>query len=119
MAKDPKGRAEPGYERHVFVCGHQRDADHPRGSCSAKNSLEVMRTLKMMAKKSGLSNVRVQKSGCLDFCENGISCVIYPEATWYRLDGSEKQLTKILEQHLENGIIVQDAIMDISTDSEA
>ena len=54
MAKDPKGRDEPGYERHVFVCGHQRDAEHPRGSCSAKNSLEVMRTLKVMAKIGSL-----------------------------------------------------------------
>ena len=117
MVKDPKGRNEPGYDRHVFICGHHRESGNPRGSCSSKNSLEVMRTLKIMAKKSGLNKVRVQKSGCLDFCENGISCVIYPEATWYTLDGSQEQLTRILENHLENGTIVEDALMDISEDS--
>ena len=117
MAKDPKGRDVPGYEKHVFICGHERNPDSPRGSCSSKNSLEVMRTLKLMSKEAGLSKVRVQKSGCLDFCENGISCVIYPEATWYTLDGSREQLTRILQQHLENDIIVEEALMDISTDS--
>ena len=117
MVKDPKGRDKPGYDRHVFICGHKRDSGSPRGSCSAKNSLEVMRTLKLMTKNAGLNKVRVQKSGCLDFCENGISCVIYPEASWYTLDGSQEQLTRILEMHLENGIIVEDALMDISADS--
>lgn len=117
MVKDPKGRDKPGYDRHVFICGHKRDSESQRGSCSAKNSLEVMRTLKLMTKNAGLNKVRVQKSGCLDFCENGISCVIYPEASWYTLDGSQEQLTRILEMHLENGIIVEDALMDISADS--
>ncbi len=117
MVQDPKGRGEPGFDKHVFICGHQRAPENPRESCNAKNSLEVIRTLKIMTKKAGLNEVRVQKSGCLDFCENGISCVIYPEATWYTLDGSQEQLTRILEEHLKNGIIVENALMNISTDS--
>ena len=116
MAKDAKGRLHPGYERHVFICSHSRDVGNPRGCCAEKDSLEVMRTLKLMSKDAGLSNVRVQKSGCLDFCENGISCVVYPEATWYSLDGSLEQLKLIMEQHLRDGKIVEECLMDLSTD---
>lgn len=114
MAKDAKGRKHPGYKRHVFICAHSRDASSPRGCCDDKNSLDVMKTLKIMSKEAGLKDVRVQKSGCLDFCENGISCVVYPEATWYTLDGSNEQLKLIMEQHLRDGIIVEECLMKLS-----
>ena len=112
MAKDPKGRIEAGYSRHVFVCGHERSEDSPRGCCSAKKSIEIMRSMKKVAKVSGLDNVRVQKSGCLDFCENGISCVVYPECGWYTLS-SEEDGAKIVECHLGNGEIVTELLMKL------
>ena len=106
MAKDPKGRLSPGYARHVFICAHVRPDEHVRGCCSAKQSLEVMSDLKKMVRDAGLSDVRVQKSGCLDFCENGISCVVYPEAVWYSIKNPESDLKAILE-HLRNGVPAQ------------
>ena len=57
------------------------------------------------AKKAGLDEVRVQKSGCLDQCENGPTCVIYPEGIWYKI--TENSLEEILNQHLINGIPVE------------
>ena len=89
------------FEKHVFVCSHERDKNSQRGCCMSKNSLDLMVKLKTMAKNSGLVNIRVQKSGCLDNCESGPSCVIYPEGVWYKL--TEESLEKILNEHLING----------------
>ena len=113
MPADSKGRKVPGYQRHVFICGHERIKGSSRGSCGGKDSIEVMRRLKMMSKQAGLTDVRVQKAGCLDFCENGISCVVYPEATWYTLDGSKEQLTRLLESHLKKGEVIEELLMDL------
>ena len=51
---------------HVFVCTNERETSHPRGSCGTKRSLEIMTELKRTARDSGLSDVRLNKSGCLD-----------------------------------------------------
>lgn len=93
------------FERHVFVCSHERDKNSQRGCCMTKNSLELMVKLKTMAKNSGLLNIRVQKSGCLDQCESGPSCVIYPEGIWYKL--TEESLEIILNEHLIKGNAVE------------
>ncbi|MCS5536355.1 MAG: hypothetical protein NZ802_10915 [Candidatus Poseidoniales archaeon] len=112
MATDPKGRSEPGYYRHVFICGHERPPDSTRGCCREKNSLEIMRSMKYAAKALGLADVRVQKSGCLDFCENGISCVIYPEGVWYSLS-CEEDAMKVVSSHLANGQVVEELLMNL------
>jgi len=103
MVKDSKNRLAPGYEFHVFICSHERPPDAVRPCCSARDSLQVMKRLKMAAKEEGIPNVRVQKSGCLDFCENGISCVVYPEAIWYSIQNPDDDIPAILE-HLRTGI---------------
>ena len=110
MPEDSKGRGAPGYRLHLFICGNERDPDHPRGCCAQKGSLEVMRTLKRAAKAAGISDVRVQKSGCLDFCENGISCVVYPEGTWYTISNPDEDLPLILE-HLRTGEVAEACLM--------
>ncbi len=91
MVKDAKGRLEPGYRMHAFVCGHERPESAVRGCCSAKGSIELMMELKRMAREAGLDDVRVQKSGCLDFCENGPTCVVYPQGEWFSLNQNALQ----------------------------
>ena len=71
------------FRLHAFVCTNQRDPKKPRECCAAKNSLDVMTRLKRAAKSAGIKDVRVNKSGCLDKCEQGISCVVYPDGIWY------------------------------------
>ena len=95
---------QAGYERHVFVCSHYRENSN-KSSCASKNSIEVMKALKNIAKKELGSKVRVQKSGCLGYCEKGISCVVYPEGVWYTLEG-EENIPEILE-HLISGTIAE------------
>ncbi|HII12574.1 MAG TPA: (2Fe-2S) ferredoxin domain-containing protein, partial [Candidatus Thalassarchaeaceae archaeon] len=52
-------------QKHIFVCVNERNSDNPKGCCSSKNSLEIMTKIKRITKKSGIGNIRVNKSGCL------------------------------------------------------
>ena len=112
MPKDPKGRTEPGFHRHAFICAHERAEGASRPSCLPKDSLSLMRKLKQAVREKGMKGVRVQKSGCLDHCEFGPTCVIYPEATWYSLeaDGAFDAVLK----HLETGEVQLNFTLDLS-----
>lgn len=99
-----------GFRMHVFVCTNEREEGHTRGSCGRKGSLEKMTMLKRAARKAGLEDVRVNKSGCLDKCENGPSCVVYPEGTWYTLPDEETGITSILN-HIKGGSPSQKNLM--------
>ncbi|MEL0331691.1 MAG: (2Fe-2S) ferredoxin domain-containing protein [Candidatus Poseidoniales archaeon] len=101
MPVDPKGRTEPGFLRHAFICGHDRPDGAARPSCLAKGSLDLMRELKQQVRAGTDANVRVQKSGCLDHCEFGPTCVVYPEGAWYGLS-NEASIGALL-QHLLTG----------------
>ena len=59
--------------------------------------MELMMALKRSAKALGLGDVRVQKSGCLDRCEEGPSAVVYPEATWWTLPDSTEEAAALVE----------------------
>ncbi|DAC35830.1 MAG: hypothetical protein QF365_00985 [Candidatus Thalassarchaeaceae archaeon] len=87
---------------HAFVCTNQRDATKSRECCAAKNSLDVMGKLKRAARTAGITDVRVNKSGCLDNCEQGISCVVYPEGIWYTIPDDDEAISRIVE-HLAGG----------------
>ena len=110
MPKDPKGREAPGYDRHVFICGHERPESAARPSCRNRGSLNLLSAIKAASREEGLTNIRIQKSGCLDFCENGIACVVYPEGIWYRLN-TEIDI-KSLIQHIEDGATDSALLMD-------
>jgi (2Fe-2S) ferredoxin len=44
-------------------------------------------------------NIRINSSGCLDRCEEGPVCVVYPEGVWYTyVDQSD--VDEIIESHL-------------------
>jgi len=55
---------------------------------------------------SGRGQVRVNKSGCLDRCELGPVCVVYPEGIWYTYI-DEEDVNEIIDSHLVNGIPVE------------
>jgi (2Fe-2S) ferredoxin len=95
------------FQRHLFVCIHERAADDARGCCSAKGSQEIAKALKRSAYDKGLKRlVRVNRAGCLDQCARGVTCVVYPEAVWYgevTLDDVEE----IVQKHLIDGEVVE------------
>ena len=98
------------FRMHVFVCTNERSPDSPRGCCAAKNSLEILTRLKRAARSEGLKDVRVNKAGCLDNCESGPSCVIYPEVTWYTLPEDDEGMRRIL-RHLAGGDVASEYLM--------
>ena len=98
------------FRMHVFVCTNERSPESPRGCCAAKNSLEILTRLKRAAKAEGLKDVRVNKAGCLDNCESGPSCVVYPEGTWYTLPEDDEGMERIL-QHLAGGDVASEYLM--------
>ena len=98
------------FRMHVFVCTNERSQESPRGCCAAKKSLEILTRLKRAAKAEGLKDVRVNKAGCLDNCESGPSCVVYPEGTWYTLPEDNEGMGRIL-QHLKGGDVASEYLM--------
>jgi len=98
------------FRMHVFVCTNERPPENSRGCCAAKQSLDILTRLKRAARAKGLDDVRVNKAGCLDNCENGPSCIIYPEGTWYTLPNDDDGLGRILE-HLNGGEVASEYLM--------
>ena len=98
------------FRMHVFVCTNERSQESPRGCCAAKKSLEILTRLERAAKAEGLKDVRVNKAGCLDNCESGPSCVVYPEGTWYTLPEDDEGMGRIL-QHLKGGDVASEYLM--------
>ena len=91
------------FEKHVFVCTNVRDEGHPRGCCSAKQSVALRERLKELVEQRGLKRkIRVNTAGCLDQCEHGVTIVVYPEAVWYGFVKME-DVDEILESHLIGG----------------
>jgi (2Fe-2S) ferredoxin len=73
-----------------------------------------MQAIKRAAKEAGLNNIRVQKSGCLDFCEFGTTAVIYPEGIWYTLEGEDDVAAMV--QHLSTGAVSGQHQMNITAE---
>jgi len=90
------------YRRHVFCCVNTRAPGHPRGCCSAKDSVKLRAHMKARAKQRGLSDVRINASQCLDRCEFGPTMVIYPEGVWYAVR-TVADVDEIIETHLVGG----------------
>jgi (2Fe-2S) ferredoxin len=120
MNRDGEGgrRDDPPlyYRKHVFCCVNERPQGHPRGCCKDKGSLRLRNYLKARAKEEGLTDVRVNASGCLDRCELGPTMVIYPEGVWYSYHSLE-DADEILRRHLIDGDRVERLLLQ-PTDPE-
>lgn len=94
------------YKRHLFICTNTREDGV---CCQQHNALEMRNELKSYAKQLGLTGqgkLRINTAGCLDRCDEGPVAVVYPDDVWYRYE-SVSDLKEILNNHLENGEIVQ------------
>jgi len=99
------------FTRHIFICINERADGHPRGCCVSKGGKEVAQALKLAAYDRGLKGVvRVNKAGCLDTCEFGVSAVVYPEAVWYR-GITVDDVDEIVEKHLIGGEVVERLVL--------
>ena len=112
--KDPKGRTKIGFEKHVFICENERSHDHPRGCCSdfGKNHIRIL--FKEELNKRGISDkIRANKAGCLDFCEQGPTVVVYPEGIWYQIKDPERDVKDIVKEHLIDVKVVERCLIKL------
>jgi len=94
------------YKHHVFFCLNKRDA--PENCCACHGSEAMQEYAKKRIKElklNGQGKVRVNKSGCLDRCEEGPVMVVYPEGTWYTYV-DQADIDEIVESHLRDGKVV-------------
>lgn len=102
------------FKHHVFFCLNQREPGASRPSCANCNAQEMQEYAKKRVKQLGLAGpgqVRINKAGCLDRCEEGPTIVVYPEGVWYTyVDQSD--IDEIVDSHLANGKIVERLLID-------
>jgi (2Fe-2S) ferredoxin len=97
------------YQRHIFFCTNDRGPGADRPSCNRCGSAAIRDYVKTRIKElalSGEGKIRVNKAGCLDRCEEGPVCVVYPEGTWYTYV-DETDVDDIIESHLVGGVPVE------------
>jgi (2Fe-2S) ferredoxin len=95
------------YARHVFFCCNQRDTGEK--CCADAGAADLQKYAKDRVKALGLSGkgqVRVNKAGCLDRCEEGPVLVVYPEAVWYTYVDRD-DVDEIIDRHVVGGQVVQ------------
>jgi (2Fe-2S) ferredoxin len=93
------------YRKHIFFCVNDRGAGAERPSCNRCGSSAMRDYAKARIKELGLAGegkIRVNQAGCLDRCETGPVCVVYPEGTWYTYV-DEDDVDEIIDSHLVGG----------------
>ena len=91
------------FKHHVFFCCNQRQ---PGDTCCNNNKAS---DLQAYAKDrvgalglKGKGQVRINKAGCLDRCDEGPVLVVYPDNIWYTYVDNE-DIDEIIQEHLING----------------
>ncbi|MCP4912152.1 MAG: (2Fe-2S) ferredoxin domain-containing protein [Oligoflexia bacterium] len=88
------------FEQHLFICTRCQYIDSEGRKCGEEVAPAFRKEVKKLVKeKFPHKKVRVNASGCLGQCEQGISAVLYPEAHW-ELDlrpGDEDRLISLIK----------------------
>lgn len=89
---------------HIVVCANTRPPGHPKPSCGAAGSNNLLMALNMGLIERGIQpgEVLVTGSTCLGPCEQGPTLVVYPDCTWYS-QVKEEHVATILDEHIKNG----------------
>ncbi len=69
-------------DTHLFICTNLKEKGI---SCGARGSVELRERVKKVCQEEGRGwhgRVRVNASGCLGRCSEGIAAVFYPQAEW-------------------------------------
>ena len=95
------------FKHHVFFCCNQRAPGE--SCCNALGASELQTYAKDRIAQLGLKgkgNIRINKAGCLDRCDDGPVLVVYPDETWYTYVDSE-DIEEIIQEHLVGGRVVE------------
>lgn len=73
----------PNFKLHAFICTTCQHRDQNGRLSDPEQTMEMRGRIKKWAsEKFGKDKVRINSSGCLGMCENGIACAIYPHNVW-------------------------------------
>ena len=101
------------YKKHIFICTNQRPAG-ARVCCGDEHGHALVASFKKLIKDKGLNTeMRAQKTGCMEACELGPSVVVYPEGVFYG-NVQLSDVEEIVTEHLENNRVVERLVMDFS-----
>ncbi len=103
----PYNSAMSYYQRHVFFCLNERDDGS--ACCANHHAAEMQRHAKSRIKEldlNGEGKTRINKSGCLDRCQEGPCVVVYPDGVWYTYVDVH-DIDEIIDRHLIKGEVVE------------
>lgn len=87
------------YSKHVLICGGE--------DCRAKGSEKLEKAfIKKLAARELDKSVKVIMTGCMDFCGQGPTLLVYPEGTVYTMV-SESDIDEIIDSHIVKGVTVK------------
>lgn len=87
-------------QKHILVCTHERAPGDPRGSCSERGGKRVLDALRgELFSEELLDTTKATATGCLGYCAQGVTAVVYPDMTWYQHVQPE-DATDIIEEHI-------------------
>lgn len=95
------------FKHHVFFCTNQRDPGQM--CCNSHGATELQTYAKDRINALGLKGkgqIRINKAGCLDRCDEGPVLVVYPDETWYTYIDKE-DIDEIINEHLVHGRVVE------------
>ncbi len=94
----------PKPKYHILVCTNTRPPGHPKPSCGAAGSQNLLMGLNMGLIERGFEpgEVLVTGSTCLGPCELGPTVVVYPDGVWYS-QVKESDIPTILDEHIKKG----------------
>lgn len=75
----------PQRKRYLFVCVNRRPDGVPKGSCAARQSVEIHAALKaeLAARQMAHTEVRACTASCLDVCWAGPAIAVEPDGFFY------------------------------------
>lgn len=102
----------PKFTHHIFVCCNQRQPGHGRGCCDPEGSETLRGLFKTEIKRLGLKpNVRANRAGCLDQCEQGPTVVIYPQEIWYGGVQAD-DVPRIVQETIVEGRVIEELVIN-------
>lgn len=108
--EEMKALGDMGYEQYVLVCGGT--------GCHASNGVEIFTNFQKAVEENNLADrVKVVRTGCFGFCEQGPIVKIVPDNTFYVRVGAD-DVSEIVVRHLVGGKRVERLLYSLPATGE-